>query len=560
MPQLPPEGTLELTWSNKHRRLLAHDDSKYEWVDPSDYRVAEVRLLHDVAAIGQTRAQGARALDNLLIRGDALSALSSLLYLPEFRRIYAGKVKLCYIDPPFNTGQTFDSYDDGLEHSVWLTMIRDRLEQVFDLLAPNGSVWLHLDDVEVHRARLVLDEVLGEDRHVGSVVWRASDNSNNDAKTFSNDYNTLLVYSKSSEWQSNKEAAVQDRLPHYTNPDDDPDGPYFDGNPLNSPNPRENLMFDLVAPNGNVIPHPPNGWRWSKGTLEEKMESGEIRWRDGYTGIYRRTYLKDHSGLPPSNLWIDLEETGHNRQAKYELKKLFPGIPTSALFKTPKPEKLLARIINIATVPGDVVLDCFLGSGTTAAVAHKMDRRWVGIEWEAATIADYALPRLEAVVKGDDPGGVTAQTDWTGGGGFRVLDVAASMFEASGGRVYLADWAVDSALGEATAAQLGYDYEPAPPFCGRKGRVRLAVVDGLVNDDVARVLAGSLEEDERVVVCGTSIDPGARAVLRELRPGSTLRKIPSSILDEYRLQRESDLSQLLDWDEAVEQMDSEVSA
>jgi len=154
-------GRLELTWTNKDRTLLAHEDQTYEWVEPADYRVSEVRLLQDVASVGETAPQSNRASDNLLIRGDALHALNSLSRLPEFAKAYVGKVKLCYIDPPFNTGQAFEHYDDALEHSVWLTMLRDRLVQIKELLADDGSVWVHLDDAEVHRCRSVLDEVFG---------------------------------------------------------------------------------------------------------------------------------------------------------------------------------------------------------------------------------------------------------------------------------------------------------------------------------------------------------------------------------------------------------------
>ncbi len=219
----------------------------------------------------------------------------------------------------------------------------------------------------------------------------------------------------------------------------------------------------------------------------------------------------------------------------------------------------MRRIIHIASEPGDVVLDCFLGSGTTAAVAHKMGRRWVGIEWSAETIATYALPRLTSVVRGDDPGTVTEAVGWPGGGGFRLVEVAPSMFEDDEGRVVLADWATNSALGEATAAQLGFEYVDESPFCGRKGRTRLAVVDGLVGAEVVRVLVGALGADERVVVCGTAIDPAARSVLKELRPGSTMRKIPGSILEEYRQHRRarSHLAQVLDWAEALEMVEPE---
>lgn len=188
------EGRLELTWTNKHLRLLAHDDGAYTWVSPSDYRVAEVRLLHGVEAVDDCRSERGRARDNLLIRGDALNTLRSLATLPEFAREYAGKVKLAYLDPPFNTQQSFLQYDDALEHSVWLTMIRDRLVQIKSLLAADGSVWLHLDDAEVHRARSVLDEVFGPDWFIGTIIWNKADTLRNDARRFSVSHDYLLVY------------------------------------------------------------------------------------------------------------------------------------------------------------------------------------------------------------------------------------------------------------------------------------------------------------------------------------------------------------------------------
>ncbi|MDQ3573323.1 MAG: site-specific DNA-methyltransferase [Actinomycetota bacterium] len=551
MPQY--EGRLELTWTNKHLRLLAHEDGRYEWVPPTDYRVAEVRLLHDVATIGDCRPNLDRSRDNLLIRGDALHALTSLAELPEFSGRYLGKVKLCYVDPPFNTGQAFAQYDDALEHSVWLTMMRDRLLQVRELLAPDGSVWVHCDDSEQHRLRSVMDEVFGPSSYVATIIWRSSDNSNNDAKKFSTDHNYLVVYALSEDWTSERLEPTPEQASHFANPDNDPRGPWFDGNPLNSPNPRENLKYTIVSPSGVEIPPPPNGWRWSRETLEAKIADGEIRFTPGGTGIRRRTYLNEHRGLPASSLWVDLEETGHNRQAKSELKKLFPGFPTSELFATPKPERLIQRILQVASKPGDIVLDFFVGTGTTAAVAMKMDRAWVGVESSVDTVAIYALPRLRKVVEGQDAGGITKSFNWSGGGGFRVLDVAPSMFEDDHGVVVLSEWATNGALAETTAAQLGYPYADDPPFCGVRGRTRLAVIDGLVNDSVVRLLVDVSTPGERVVVCGTGIDPAARVTLKNLRRGSTLRKIPASILDEYRLPgRHSGLADMVDWVHSVD--------
>lgn len=547
------EGRLELTWTNKHLRLLAHDNGSYEWVSAADYRVAEVRLLHHAAVLGEVEKR--RAAPNLLIRGDALNALTSLARLPEFAQHYLGKVKLAYIDPPFNTQQSFLQYDDALEHSVWLTMMRDRLLQTRDLLAPDGSVWVHLDQSEVHYCKALMDEVFGRGNFVGEVIWRAADSSNNDAKQFSVDHNTLLVYSREPGWRSVQLARGEDNNAHYSNPDDDPKGPWFPGN-VSSPNPRENLRYVIDVTfgwTGTPIPPPANGWRWQAGTVMEKVDAGEIVLREDEPGkprLIRKTYLADQSGLAPSSVWGDVEETGHNRQAKYELKKLFPGKPTSELFKTPKPERLIYRILAVATNPGDLVLDFFLGSGTTAAVAHKAGRRWVGVEMSPETLADFALPRLTKVVNGEDGGGVTPLAEWSGGGGFRVMDVASSMFEADGGIVFLAEGMTNGLLAEATAAQLGFAYELEPPFAGRKGRTRLAVVDGIVTEAVVRLLVSALPESERVVVCGTAIDTDVRPLLRELRPGSTLRKIPAALLDEFRSARQLRLS----LDDAVEEL------
>jgi adenine-specific DNA-methyltransferase len=218
-------------------------------VEPSDYRVAEVRLLHDVTTVGEVGS--VRASDDLLIRGDALNALTSLARLPEFAREYLGKVKLAYIDPPFKTQQSFLHYDDALEHSVWLTMMRDRLLQIKELLSDEGSVWVHCDDAEQHRLRCVMDEVFGQSNYVGTIVWRSSDNSNNDAKQFSTDHNYLLVYAKSDNWLSERQEASPEQVGHFSNPDNDPRGPWFDGNPLNSPNPRENLRYTITSPTGH---------------------------------------------------------------------------------------------------------------------------------------------------------------------------------------------------------------------------------------------------------------------------------------------------------------------
>ena len=530
-------GRLELTWTNKHKRLLAHEDESYEWTNPSDYRVAEVRLLHDVSSVGKVHPKKERPADNLLIRGDALHALTSLTQIPEFAREYAGKVRLVYIDPPFNTGQMFSSYDDALEHSVWLTMFRDRLLQLRRLLSEDGSIWVHLDDVESHRARCVLDEVFGASAFVSTVVWENFYGRSN-AAAISPCHNYLLVYSPigKEKWRHARNLLPRDgkSASKYDNPDNDPRGDWRNG-PIFAPEERhEGLMYTIKTPAGRTV-RPPAGshWRMSEPEFWRLVEDGRITFgQDGKGAPAVKLFLNEvQDGLVPRSWWPH-GEVGHSQEAKREIQALFPDQPP---FATPKPERLMERVIQIATNEGDIVMDCFAGSGTTAAVAHKMNRRWVTSEWSRDNAENYILPRLTKVIEGTDLGGITESQGWEGGGGFRVLEVAPSMFDARDGRIVLAPWATDEALAEAVAAQAGFDYLPEDaPFCGRKGRQRLAVVDGLVNPDVAELLTSWLADNEVLVVYGTAIAPDTREALTTLRRGSQCRKVPQTLLNAYR--------------------------
>jgi adenine-specific DNA-methyltransferase len=650
------QGRLELTWTNKDKRLLADEEGRYEWVSPADYRVAEVRLLDDAGTIGEVAPKTRRATDNLLIRGDALNALTSLAELPEFADEYVGNVKLAYLDPPFNTQQSFLHYDDALEHSVWLTMMRDRFRVIKKLLATNGSIWVHLDHVESHRCRAVLDEEFGPANFVAEVAWQKADNTRSNNAGFSVSHDVLLVYRKSDAWISNRMARAAVLDAKYTSPDGDPQR-WFDGpTTVRGDRKHHDYIHAIQHPITGDLIYPTRGRHWAKSRdwiceqmsgyapyeeraiddaerraavcgipvsaikadvpalmlavpLEEAAEQAEKRyaegnWPDivlrsgGRGGIGFKLRIPTDGSVPTT--WWRFDEVGSNRTAKSEIKALFPG---EHAFDTPKPERLLQRLIQISTDPGEIVLDCFVGSGTTAAVAHKMGRRWVGVERSGGTLEDYTVPRLTKVVRGEDPGGITTSTErvaveplpdgvsveeaaefsrllrkfsellpeasddrvsdreasendavaallgslqrvartrnrsqvnWEGGGGFRILDVAPSMFEPAEGGVFIADWASNGKLSEVTAAQLGFEFETDPPFAGRKGRSRLAVIDGLVNSDVAKVLVDALPEGELLTLCGTAVDEEARTTLRDLRRGSTVRKIPASILADYR--------------------------
>ncbi len=525
---MEPSGRLELTWTNKHLRLISDPEGGYEWVEPTDPRVSEVRLLHEVATVGDDQPDGA----NLLIEGDALHALTALNRIPELAQRYAGRVRLVYIDPPFNTGQAFANYDDNLEHSVWLSMLRDRLVQLKALLAANGSIWVHLDDTEVHRCRCVMDEVLGAGNFVTQVIWQKIYTVKNTAKHFSVDHDYLLIYAADKEqWSRNLLPRTAEMEGRYTNPDNDPRGPWK-AKPLHANKPYNAGVYAVNCRSGRVIAGPPAGsyWRVSAPKLEELKADGRVWFGangDGEPGI--KGFLSETRDGKIPQTWWPHEQVGSTGSAKAEIKALFPN---ETPFATPKPERLMERIVHIATDPGDLVLDCFAGSGSTAAVAQKLGRRWVTSESQPETVERFTRPRLEKVVKGEDLGGITAAIEWTGGGGFRHLRVGPSMFDldAETGEVFLAEWATNGVFSEAVAAQLGFERLDAPPFCGRKGRTRLAVLDGVVGSAEVEFLVAALDERERVVVVGQAFTEDAESTLRALSPGSRVRQAPHDLL------------------------------
>lgn len=526
------KGRLELTWTNKVEALLSREDGSYEWVPKRDHRVAEVRLLRDAGSVGEVHPEVDRARDNLLIRGDALHALTALNSLPEFADEYAGKVKLVYIDPPFNTGQAFAQYDDGLEHSVWLTMMRDRLEQIKDLLAPDGSVWVHLDDAEMAYCRVMMDDIFGRDKFITTVIWQKADSPRNSARYFSTDHEYILVYAADAvSWRPTKIARNEASDAAYLNPDDDERGPWLSGD-LRANKPYSKGLYTVTGPTSRTFDPPPGRfWRISEEKFQELDADDRIWW--GPTGDALPTlkrFLSEVGDLVPRTLWFNAD-VGSNRTSKNEIKALFPGVEA---FDTPKPERLMERVLSIGSKPGDIVLDCFAGSGSTAAVAQKMGRRWVTSELSRDTLDTYTAPRLEKVITGDDLGGIGAALGWQGGGGFRVLDVAPSMYEEDAGIVVLADWAEKSELAEVVAAQLGFNYEPDPPFHGQHGRMRLAVIDGHVDEAAVRLLVRALPEGQRLSLAATSLDPEAGTLLAKLKSGSQARAVPQDILLAYR--------------------------
>lgn len=498
----PRKQRLELTWIGKDEELKL-----------------EPRILIE----DPEKSYGDQNAENMLIHGDNLLALKAL------EQDFAGKVKCIYIDPPYNTGNAFEHYEDGIEHSIWLKLMVDRIKILRNLLSGDGSIWITLDENEVHYLKAVCDEIFGRNCFVTTVIWKTTDNSNNNVTQFSLDHNHILVYGKKPGWCPNFLDDPSKRK-HFKNPDNDPNGPWFDGNPVNNPGLRPNLQFDIKTPSGKIIKHPPNGWRWSLETIQEKMKTGEIRYSDDESRLIRRTYLKDMQGLPPSTLWVDVNETGHNRQAKYELKNIFPDVAVTSLLRTPKPEKLIKKVLDLSTEENDIVLDSFLGSGTTTAVAHKMKRQWIGIE-----LGDHAnthcLPRLKKVVDGNDDLPVSKLLNWEGGGGFKFYNLAPSLLRKD----KYDNWVIDekynaNMLAAAMCKHEGFRFSPHEELYWKQGKSTetdyIFVTTAFVTVEQLDKIHEEMSNEESLLICAKSFAPECE----DRYPNITIKKIPQMIL------------------------------
>lgn len=584
---------LALTWFNQDKALLPTPNGGYEWVERNDTRVNEVRLLRETDRVGEVSGTPA---DNLLIVGDSFSALRSLASIPEYATEIKGKVKLVYIDPPFNTGQTFDDYNDNFEHSIWLSAFRDRLRLLRTLLRPDGTIWVHLDDEEIHRARVVMDEEFGADRHLATVTWQRTTAKTLASTSMAAMYEQILVYGAS-------EAADLKPLfigldatyvaKRFTNIDerglyDTGDltatsyRPHLDsGKPWRGINPSDKRRCWAV-PTGPLKDVGLPSSEIKALTMQEKLDAldahGYIHWPSN-GGLPRfKKYAHKARGRAVGDLWTDI--TVINSQAQERTG-----------FATQKPEALIKRVMEMSTEAGDLVVDCYAGSGTTAAAAHKFGRRWVTIERERESVDKYIVPRLSSVVAGTEEGGITLTNErvasidlpngvtpagldearkvleklveagaldcdneqleaaikqmktkpskdrlWNGGGGFRVLRVESPNLEEVGGRPFLKDTVKD--LGPFIAAQLGYSLtSDRQGVAGVKNRDVLVVVEGIVDEDQLRQAVSLLSDDETVTVAGLAVHPLAASQLAEMRTGSRVIKVPNGLFKQSKVIR-----------------------
>ncbi len=474
----------------------------------------EPRILVEDAAHSHHAARRVSAqdrFDNLLIQGDNLLALKAL------EQEFAGRVKCIAVDPPYNTGSAFALYDDGVEHSVWLGLMRDRLEMFERLLAADGTLWIFLDDNEVHYLKVVCDEVFGRQNFVQTVVWQRKASPANDAKWLSNDHDYLLVYAKNKEsWRPNRMGRTADQNAYYTNPDGDSRGPWnsvtYTCN--KTADERPNLFYAISNPNtgAQVWPKRTAVWRCSHETHLQNVKNGLLYWgKDGQSSTPRlKRFLDGAQPIVPRSVWLH-GEVGHTQSAMIESKNLFPDGP----FPTPKTEAVVERILTIATNPGDLVLDSFLGSGTTAAVAHKMGRRWIGIELGDHAVT-HCVPRLKKVIDGDDPGGITESAGWKGGGGFRFYRLAPSLLE----RDAWGNWVISreynpAMLAEAVCKLEGFRYAPSPTHYWRHGqsteRDFIYVTTQTLTHDQLRALSDAVGPDQSLLVCCAAFQGNADA-------------------------------------------------
>lgn len=511
---------LELMWVGKEKRAKLEPRILIE--DPEKSYHADKRVSdNDI-------------FDNMLIHGDNLLALKAL------EQDYAGRVKCIYIDPPYNTGNAFEHYDDGLEHSIWLSLMRERLELLKNLLSDDGSIWINLDDNESHYCKVLCDEIFGRINFVSNVIWQKKFSPSNDAKWLSDNHDHILCYAKNKiTWRPNLLPRSDLMNSRYKNPDNDIRGPWTSGD-VSVKTYSASCDYPITTPSGRVV-NPPRGycWRFSREKFQEMVADNRIWFGENGNSVPRvKRFLSDvKDGITALTIWT-YQEVGHNQDAKKEVK----SFNDKDVFATPKPERLIERVLTLGSNPGDLVLDSFLGSGTTAAVAHKMGRRWIGIEL-GEHCDTHCVPRLKKVIDGEDAGGITKSANWRGGGGFRYYNLAPSLvkFDEWGNPVINKDFN-ESMLVRALCKVEGFNFDPSPDVYWKQGKSTesdfIYVTTQHLTAQMLQKLSDDVGENCTLLICCGSFD-GKKDSYSNL----TIKKIPKAILkkcewshDDYSLE------------------------
>jgi adenine-specific DNA-methyltransferase len=478
------------------------------------------------------KSYGDRNTDNMLIFGDNLLALKAL------EQEFTGRIKCIFIDPPYNTGSAFAHYDDGLEHSLWLTMMRDRLEILKRLLASDGSIWITIDDNEAHYLKVVCDEVFGRRNFITSAIWQKVLSVKNSTRHFSVDHDYLLVYAADADkWVPNQVPASDKQREAYKNPDKDPKGSWQSIS-LSARNYYSKGTYSITCPGGRIISGPPAGsyWRVSEEKFWELDRNGEIWWGKDKNGMPRRKmYLSEQGELSkaPQTIWF-FDDVGHTQDAKKET----IAFNSEDVFATPKPERLMQRVIHIATNPGDLVLDSFAGSGTTGAVAHKMGRKWIMVEL-GEHCHTHIQPRLKKVSDGTDQGGISKAVNWQGGGGFKYYYMAPSLLKKD----RYDQWVINeeynaTMVAAAMAKHENFRYCPDEINYWKQGQSSekdyiFTTTVHLTPEHLDRIHE-EMQPDESLLICCKSHFAGADGKYSNI----TVKKIPSMLLGKCEFGRD----------------------
>lgn len=476
------------------------------------------------------KSYGDRNTENMLIHGDNLLALKAL------EQDFAGRIKCIFIDPPYNTGSAFEHYDDGVEHSLWLTMMRDRLEILRRLLADDGSLWITIDDNEAHYLKVLCDEVFGRGNFIANVVWQKKYSPGNNQKGISSDLDHVLVFTRNSrKWAWNLLPRSEKQDAAYKNPDNDPRG-LWKASDLTRAEHRDRDFYPIFTPSGKSV-LPANGRSWSRPPDEiERLRKDNRLWfgPNGDAKPSLKRFLTEvQDGIVAKAIWTR-DEVGDNEQAKKEAKVL----AGDDIFATPKPERLIQRVLQISTNPGDFVLDSFAGSGTTGAVAHKMGRKWIMVEL-GEHCQTHIQPRMQKVCDSTDQGGISKAVEWKGGGGFKYYYMAPSLLKKD----RYDQWIINEdynapMLAAAMAKHESFRYCPDEVYYWKQGRSSekdyiFTTTTHLTAEHLDRIHE-EMHPDESLLICCKSYFRGADGKYDNI----TVKKIPSMLLGKCEFDRD----------------------
>lgn len=498
------------------------------WIGKDEQPKLEPRILIE----DQEKSYGDKNTENMLIYGDNLLALKAL------EQDFTGKIKCIFIDPPYNTGGAFEHYDDNLEHSIWLNLIKPRIELLRNLLSEDGSIWISIDDDESHYLKVLCDEIFGRNNFVNNVIWEKKYTVSNDARWLSDNHDHILVFAKNKEvWQLNRLPRTEEMNSAYRNPDNHPKGPWK-STPLHAKSGSEAAeRFSYTFKNG-VTWSPPAGTfpRFAKDTLKRYDENDEIWFGvNGKATPSRKTFLSELrvEGTPSRTIW-NYTEVGHNHEAREEVKEFNP----EEVFATPKPERLIQRIITLASNENDLVLDSFLGSGTTSAVAHKMKRKWIGIEL-GEHCHTHCIPRLKKVCDGTDQGGISESVNWKGGGGFKYYYLAPSLLKQD----KYGNWIIEEKynadmLAAAMAKHNNFKYQPSEEIYWKQGQSSekdfIYTTTQFITVEKLDQIHEEMQPDESLLICCKKYSKPCENRYENI----TIKKIPQMLLGKCEFGRE----------------------